>query len=431
MQRGRDAGALRLLRLLCALESAPEAAAPLAAGLAGEAGAARWPALEELLGAHGLAPWAFTALRGAGLAGTAPGGLREAWRGAVLRNRAHLAEIGRIAAGLGDAGVAVLPLKGASLLGRVYPDPGQRPMQDLDLLVRPEAVAAAGEVLLALGYRRPEPPGAAAQAGHFHAMYALPGRGLVVELHWSLSDAGLIDPARVGAVWERAVPVAAGRELRLDGATEIAFVALHASKHGVLNALLARRPLLRDAALDPLSGNRLLWFLDLRRLMAAGGTTLAAAAGRAEEWDAAAALHAGVVLAQELFGAVPGWEWHGPPPPHGMSAPRALVSSWLASGLARGRPGTARVLERLMRMDPSLHARPVRALELLDGLRPSPAQVRNWRARRGAATLPVLWGLTLARGTAAGLRAGAALLKVKRARREAGRRHGGRGGERS
>ena len=46
-----------------------------------------------------------------------------------------------LSACLGEAGCAVLALKGLDLAHRVYPHPGVRPMGDFDLLVAPEAVA--------------------------------------------------------------------------------------------------------------------------------------------------------------------------------------------------------------------------------------------------------------------------------------------------
>lgn len=50
------------------------------------------------------------------------------------------------------AGLAVLPLKGVALHARGVYAPGERPMADIDLLVREDDAAAAGAMLQALGY---------------------------------------------------------------------------------------------------------------------------------------------------------------------------------------------------------------------------------------------------------------------------------------
>jgi hypothetical protein len=51
------------------------------------------------------------------------------------------------------AGIDVLPLKGALLAARYYAEPGLRPMNDLDLLARPQDEARLLELLAQLGYQ--------------------------------------------------------------------------------------------------------------------------------------------------------------------------------------------------------------------------------------------------------------------------------------
>ena len=135
-----SAAARRSLGCLLALESSPDAAAaalragaPLGAGDAGRE-------LLAALDAHGLAPWAHEALGRAGLrealAPELADRLRDRYRETALRNRVLFASLAEIAAALTGRGVELIPLKGAALAHRVYGNPGLRPMQDLDLLVR-------------------------------------------------------------------------------------------------------------------------------------------------------------------------------------------------------------------------------------------------------------------------------------------------------
>jgi hypothetical protein len=64
-----------------------------------------------------------------------------------------LGELDEMLAALHAAGVAAMPLKGGLLATRYYSEPGLRPMNDLDLLVRPEDELRAMVALAELGYR--------------------------------------------------------------------------------------------------------------------------------------------------------------------------------------------------------------------------------------------------------------------------------------
>ena len=79
-------------------------------------------------------------------------------QGAVfLRNQQRFSTIQtelitRIAPALEEAGLKMIIMKGADLAGSLYPQPGLRPMVDLDCLVRQSALSPATAVLSALGY---------------------------------------------------------------------------------------------------------------------------------------------------------------------------------------------------------------------------------------------------------------------------------------
>jgi hypothetical protein len=56
---------------------------------------------------------------------------------------------------LAERGIEALVLKGGALAHLVYPEPGLRPMEDIDILVAPDCGAPAREALLSLGYVAP------------------------------------------------------------------------------------------------------------------------------------------------------------------------------------------------------------------------------------------------------------------------------------
>jgi hypothetical protein len=95
-------------------------------------------------GAHYATPGTAYALKGPGLATS-------------LRNICMMHQLERIAGRFNEAGVPLMLLKGAALHLTLYDRPEDRPMQDLDLLIRPEHVQQACELLEAMGARRTHP----------------------------------------------------------------------------------------------------------------------------------------------------------------------------------------------------------------------------------------------------------------------------------
>jgi len=76
------------------------------------------------------------------------------YRANAQRNERLLADLTRVLTAFSAAGIPAMPLKGSLLLeGNAYDDAALRSLHDLDLLVLPEHLAAATQVLQAIGYR--------------------------------------------------------------------------------------------------------------------------------------------------------------------------------------------------------------------------------------------------------------------------------------
>jgi hypothetical protein len=89
---------------------------------------------------------------------------------------------------LGRQGITPLLLKGSALRERVYDDPTERSMGDLDLLVSTHEVEPAVAALRQAGYAsESEELMDAYRRHHFHYLMRHP-RGFIVELHWGLTD---------------------------------------------------------------------------------------------------------------------------------------------------------------------------------------------------------------------------------------------------
>ncbi len=127
------------------------------------------------------------------------------------------------------AGVPVLLLKGISLASRIYTDPGERPMSDIDLLVPSSGHADASAALRRLGYWIAGP---AAERGRFHHATTFKRRAAAIDLHRSI-----VQPLRRGAtiagLWDRARPAGSAFPYALiaDPIDETLLVMTHIARH--------------------------------------------------------------------------------------------------------------------------------------------------------------------------------------------------------
>jgi hypothetical protein len=352
--------------------------------------------LLNLLRQHGLAPYGYLLLRRHELLDLFPRsfveGLRGISRASTTESFALLTELRRLASLFRRERIKAVPVKGAALFTTLYGQPGLRPMRDIDLLIRRGDLERAERLLLGSGYTlSPLHHSEEVRRFHFHLPFAHQAKGIRVEIHWRLADEETLPPEVLEGIWQRIIP---GDELgpRLDGAAEFLYLALHAAKHGVFNGTLVRREELRPFLLDPLSGNRAIWFLDLRKLMALGeGISLDRLRALAEEWGVSSALYSSVSIVAQLFGPVDGWSWPEGERPEGEGLLKVAVLASLAEGSLRGKKTALGAVRRLQRMDHTLQVRPVRALDLLDLLSPTEEEVRRWSRGLRLVLLPFLF----------------------------------------
>ncbi|HVF32742.1 MAG TPA: nucleotidyltransferase family protein [Acidimicrobiales bacterium] len=159
------------------------------------------------------------------------------------RNQRLFAEAGTVAATLAERGIQPLLIRGAATTLRAYGDVGLRPMNDLDLLVRPDEVEATARNLRADGWRRLAQPRAKREAEGVDAFANPEGRRLLV--HWRPSR-----NLRAAPVWWEE-----GERVQLGGA-EVA--TMDAEAHLV--------QLIADGA-RALSGSTLRWIADATMLL--------------------------------------------------------------------------------------------------------------------------------------------------------------------
>ena len=272
----------------------------MAAALAGDADAlaalAADPDAAELARIHRVGPALALRARRLGIGGPAA----ESWRRgliAVTAHRLHVEDRLRgVGIALGQAGVPWLPLKGCDLGARVYRNPEERPVGDIDVLVPRAELPRVQEALRGAGWRglAEGPRMERYLRDEGYAWQAEDASGLLLEVHvrlWGIVPAGLGAALLAAAVPDPGLGTS-GRRLPLAHAWLVAAV------HTWLNP--PPRPLLA-------------WW-DLERIAAAEPGMANEAARLAEEWDLQ--LPAGLAAAQ----AAQLW----PSPPNRAIADRLL-----------------------------------------------------------------------------------------------------------
>jgi hypothetical protein len=175
----------------------------------------RWGRLLDVADWHRLSPVLYTHLNGIG---GAPAPVLSALERAYLANAARSMFVrgatSQVLAVLRGAGIEAVLLKGAALVETVYPDPAQREMLDIDILVPAEALPRATEAVERLGYLPavdadvPSTVRVSSSAAdtppHHEAGLVGPHKLVAVELHRHIAtseEGGAFD---LGGFWERA-----------------------------------------------------------------------------------------------------------------------------------------------------------------------------------------------------------------------------------
>lgn len=253
-QREEPHPGLLLLGLLGGTDPAADAWAGASPG--------RWGAMAALAGRHRVAPQLYRRL----LTHPPPlppdrptvAALKRSYLYTLGENERARRQLADLVAALGARGIAPVLLKGAHLAFGIYPDPGTRPMSDLDVLVAGEEVPDAAAVLRDLGYVPMNAYSLEAERAHSAHLPPFVALGRIpIELHWRLLRPA--QPYRVDtpSVIARARPFPAiGGTARVpDPADAFLHLALHAIAKDRLDcgvrALADLALLLESAPADP------------------------------------------------------------------------------------------------------------------------------------------------------------------------------------
>jgi hypothetical protein len=212
-----------------------------------------WDALITQAETHGLGPLAYTHLHAAGA--VVPRPAKRALQGLYLRhrhaNQVRAQVLAELLNAFRQAGIEVLLLKGIALAHLVYPQPGLRPMRDMDLLVSRAQAREAQALLAGLGFDAPL-PGNQLPAKHLTvAQRQTEGLTVSIEIHHNLHSEGSPDTS-LEALRPAAMPLTINGEPAYTLGAEALLD--HLYRHLRVNILL-----------DDL---RLIWLTDLINLAA-------------------------------------------------------------------------------------------------------------------------------------------------------------------
>lgn len=134
--------------------------------------------------------------------------LEAALRQAALQNMQFFHHLSAVLQRLAEVNIPVIPLKGAYLAEKVYPNLAARPMGDLDLLVPKAELERAYEEIRRLGYRPAMlfHPDREVKGSHHLPPLVGPDR-LSIEVHWTLIPPYLPHPIDLEGLWQRAQPI--------------------------------------------------------------------------------------------------------------------------------------------------------------------------------------------------------------------------------
>lgn len=160
-----------------------------------------WEVVPTHAEAHGVAPLFYRHLTAAGV--TLPRAVKRELQASAVRhrlaNQVHTRVLRDIVTRYQAAGIRVLALKGIALCHLLYPEPGLRPMGDLDLLVSEKDAARAQSLLSELGFSAPLPAdGQRVEHRHLgQAIAQVEGFIVSVEIHHHLFERG-VSPILMG-----------------------------------------------------------------------------------------------------------------------------------------------------------------------------------------------------------------------------------------
>lgn len=202
----------------------------------------RWTAMVNLdtlnVESQRLLPLLYQNLRRFQIEHPAMGRMKGVYRYCSAKNQLLLSELKKIVVLFAEHGIETMLLKGAALATYYYASPALRPMSDCDLLIRPEQLQQAIEILGRAGYA---PWKRLPQHLHlfgFHAFLFYLPNGTQLDLHWYAFSENKA-PGTDDALWDHAKTMKFGEvDARILSPADLLFhVAVHGTRWSAVPAV--------------------------------------------------------------------------------------------------------------------------------------------------------------------------------------------------
>jgi hypothetical protein len=214
-----------------------------------------------------------------------PERFKSAYDNSLYRNIIISDELTRALASFRNHDIPAIVLKGTILAEQLYGNPGLRQVTDMDILVQPDKLSAAGSLLTELGYEQEE-----VIKTREHPFHEAPYRKqaqfpLVIELHWNIADPRLAAIPQE-KIWQRAqrFQIQGGTVLVLSPEDTLLFLSNSFTSH---------------------NNHFLMSLCDITELLNkhAGTMDWDYAIDSAKSWQIATSVYFSLKLAQDLLGA--------------------------------------------------------------------------------------------------------------------------------
>ena len=235
---------------------------------------AEWDALARKAHSEGVGPLLYWRLSKSGKFSFLPNEtrnfLRLMYAGTWMQNQKNFKELEILARLFHEAEIPAVLLKGVCFALTIYPDPGLRPMGDMDVLVPASKLSQAVEIAKSLGYEDSKPdasPGLRDLLNHEICLQKPGTQSITLELHHSLvADKTFSYAVPVDWFWEQTESLKASSKTRFENLLMLTPVAqvLYAASHAMLQHGGQNTPLRWYYDLDQLIrfyGERMDWDL--------------------------------------------------------------------------------------------------------------------------------------------------------------------------
>jgi len=337
-----------------------------------------WDYLLKTAYNHGVAPLLYNNLKKTKSKDIIPKdtikSLEAIYYATAFNNMQLLKETGKVLNAFNDARIKAIIFKGSSLSKIIYKNPALRPFSDVDVLISKDDLPKVIDILTNMGYVLPEYllPFGLYTKYHFHLLFIKKnGHQTNLEIHWDLKDNFKYSPMGIMEIWRdaRQVEISGAPAMIMAPEDLLIYLCHHLDRHGYMNRFIYNQQNCYSFILNELSGNRLIWFVDIYEVIKYYGKRINGAnlIEKTRNWDKDGS------VASTLF--FTNWLFQAELDPDVLSALKSPGSS-IIEGLLYGfiikryyQKGQKDYIlkfldKKILKMDERFQFRPIRLIEL-------------------------------------------------------------------